>query len=252
MSALHPDPGAGQGRLHGVGVGPGDPDLVTMRAAALVQSCPVIAFFAKRGGRGLGRAVVERWMAPHTKVELPLIYPVTVEIPFQDRAYGEALADFYEECSTRIASHLSAGRDVALLCEGDPLFYGSFMHIHVRLRERFCVSICPGVTGMSGCWTAAAEPIAWGDDVLTVLPGTLSRQELAARLAATDAAVVMKLGRNFSKVKAALADAGLSARAIYVERGATSEQKIMPLLEKRDEEAPYFSMIILPGRNRRR
>jgi precorrin-2/cobalt-factor-2 C20-methyltransferase len=125
------------------------------------------------------------------------------------------------------------------------------MHIYVRLKAQFRVSICPGVTGMSGCWTAAGEPIAWGDDVLTVLPGTLPREALIDRLVTTDAAVIMKLGRNFAKVKAALAETGLLMRAIYVERGAMTDQKIMPLIEKSDDEAPYFSMIIVPGQGRR-
>jgi precorrin-2/cobalt-factor-2 C20-methyltransferase len=238
------------GRLHGVGLGPGDPDLLTIRAVATVQASPVIAFFAKRGARGHGRTIVDRWLDPE-KLELPLIYPVTLEIPFQHPDYIAALSRFYEESSALIAAHLSEGRDVALLCEGDPLFYGSFMHIYVRLKTQFRVSICPGVTGMSGCWTAAGEPIAWGDDVLTVLPGTLPRKALIDRLVTTDAAVIMKLGRNFAKVKGALAETGLLTRAIYVERGAMANQKIMPLIEKPDDEAPYFSMIIVPGQGRR-
>jgi len=240
----------GHGCLHGVGLGPGDPDLLTMRAVAIVQASPVIAFFAKKGARGHGRTIVDRWLDPE-KRELPLIYPVTIEIPFQHPDYVAALSRFYEDSSALIAAHLTDGRDVALLCEGDPLFYGSFMHIYVRLKSAFRISICPGVTGMSGCWTAAGEPIAWGDDILTVLPGTLSRDALISRLIATDAAVIMKLGRNFAKVKAALAQAGLLARAIYVERGAMADQKIMPLRDKSDDEAPYFSMIIVPGRGRR-
>lgn len=243
-------PGEGHGRLHGVGTGPGDPDLLTMRAVATVQASPVIAFFAKRGGLGHGRAIVDRWLRPD-RLELPLIYPITREIPFQHPDYRAILSRFYEDSSALIAAHLSEGRDVALLCEGDPLFYGSFMHIYVRLRARFCISICPGVTGMSGCWTAAGEPIAWGDDVLMVLPATLSREALTNRLMAADAAVIMKLGRNFAKVKAALAETGLLSRAIYVERGAMADQKILPLIEKRDDEAPYFSMIIVPGQGRR-
>lgn len=240
----------GHGCLHGVGLGPGDPDLLTIRAVAAVQASPVIAFFAKRGARGHARTIVDRWLNPE-RLELPLVYPVTLEIPFEHPDYVDALSRFYEDSSARIAAHLSDGRDVALLCEGDPLFYGSFMHIYVRLKAQFRVSICPGVTGMSGCWTAAGEPIAWGDDVLTVLPGTLSREALVSQLRATDAAVIMKVGRNFSKVKAALAETGLLARAIYVERGAMADQKIMPLSEKPDDEAPYFSMIIVPGQGRR-
>ena len=125
------------------------------------------------------------------------------------------------------------------------------MHIHIRLKDRFPVSICPGVTGMSGCWTAAGQPITWGDDILTVIPGTLPAPALARRLADTDAAVVMKLGRNFAKVREAIAQAGLTDRAIYVERGTMANEKVLRLSEKTDDEAPYFSMIIIPGQWRR-
>jgi precorrin-2/cobalt-factor-2 C20-methyltransferase len=176
---------------------------------------------------------------------------VTTEIHFGDPAYVDQLRAFYDEASERIGAHLAAGRDVALLCEGDPMFYGSFMHLYVRLRGRYDVCVCPGVTGMSGCWTAAGEPITWGDDVLTVLPGTLPQDALAARLAETDAAVIMKLGHNFPKVRAALAQAGLVERAIYVERGTMEGERIMRLADKADDEAPYFSIVLVPGRGRR-
>ncbi|PSC06689.1 precorrin-2 C(20)-methyltransferase [Alsobacter soli] len=238
------------GTLHGVGLGPGDPDLLTVKAVKAVQSAPVIAYFCKRGRRGHARTIVDSWLKPERE-ELALAYPVTVEIPFADPRYNAALSGFYAESAERIARELEAGRDVALLCEGDPLFYGSFMHLYVRLKDRFRVSIVPGVTGMSGCWTAAGAPITWGDDVLTVLPGTLPRDQLAAKLAATDAAVIMKLGRNFPKVREALAEAGLTDRAIYVERGSMAEEKVLPLRDKRDDEAPYFSMILVPGQGRR-
>ncbi|WP_460447888.1 precorrin-2 C(20)-methyltransferase [Alsobacter sp. SYSU BS001988] len=244
----HPSPSAGV--LHGVGLGPGDPELLTVKAVKAVQSSPVVAYFCKKGRRGNARTIVESWLKPGSE-ELRLVYPMTVEAPFDSPEYVASLSGFYAEASEAIAAHLAAGRDVALLCEGDPLFYGSFMHIYMRLRDRFRVSICPGVTGMSGCWTAAGAPITWGDDVLTVLPGTLSRDALVARLARTDAAVVMKIGQNFAKVRDAIAEAGLLARAIYVERGTMAEQKILPLAEKLDDEAPYFSMILVPGEGRR-
>ena len=238
------------GRLHGVGLGPGDPDLLTVKAVKAIQSAPVVAYFCKRGRRGNARTIVDPWIGKDS-IELPLVYPVTVEIPFRDQSYVTQLSAFYAEASEAIAAHLSAGRDVALLCEGDPLFYGSYMHIHIRLKDRFPVSICPGVTGMSGCWTAAGQPITWGDDVLTVIPGTLPAPALARRLADTDAAVVMKLGSNFAKVRDAIAQAGLTDRAIYVERGTMANEKVLRLSEKTDDEAPYFSMIIVPGQGRR-
>jgi precorrin-2/cobalt-factor-2 C20-methyltransferase len=239
-----------RGQLHGVGLGPGDPELVTLKAVRLIGEAQVVAYFAKDGRPSNARRIAQRWIRPEM-TELALAFPVTTEIPFDQPAYACELRPFYDKAASELASHLRQGRDVALICEGDPLFYGSFMHIHARLKDRFAVSICAGITGMSGCWAAAQAPMSWGDDVLTVLPGTLPRDELARRLAATDAAVVMKLGRNLPKVRAALADAGLAQRAIYVERGTTLEQRVLRLADKHDDEAPYFALILVPGEGRR-
>jgi len=238
------------GRLYGIGLGPGDPELVTVKAARLIGECPVVAYFAKAGRRGNARVIADRWI-PASAEELPLYYPVTTEIPVDHPDYNAALAAFYEASASLLARHLAEGRDVALLAEGDPLFYGSFMHLFIRLREAHAVEIVPGVTGMAGCSAAAAAPMTWGDDVLTVLPGTLPLADLAARLKASDAAVVMKLGRNFAKVRAAFAEAGLLERAIYVERGTMAGERVMPLAEKVEGPAPYFSLALLPGQGRR-
>ena len=238
------------GRLLGVGLGPGDPELLTVKAVRALAAAPVVSYFAKAGRRGHARTIADPWI-PAGVAEEPLHYPMTVEIPFDHPDYVAALSGFYAAAAERLAAHLAAGRDVALLCEGDPLFYGSFMHLYIRLRERFACTVVPGVTGMSGCWTAAGEPMTWGDDVLTVVPGTLAAGPLAARLAAADAAVVMKLGRNLPKVRAALAAAGLLERALYVERGTMAAEVVMRLADKPDDLAPYFAMVLVPGRGRR-
>ena len=239
-----------KGRLYGVGLGPGDPELVTLKSMKVLQSAPVVAWFAKRGKKGHARTIADG-LIPQNAIELPLVYPVTTEIPHTDPDYNRQLAAFYDEASATLAGHLSAGRDVALLCEGDPLFYGSFMHPYIRLKDRFDVTICPGITGMSGCWTATGIPVTWGDDVLSVVPGTLPRDELKKRLALADAVVVMKLGKNFQKVRDLLEEEGLLSRAFYVERGTMAGEIIMPLSDKTDGQAPYFSMIIVPGEGRR-
>ena len=239
-----------KGKLIGVGLGPGDPELLTVKAVETIRSSPVIAFFAKAGRRGNARSIADRWI-PEGRIELPLYYPMTTESRFDSPVYATALRAFYEEATTALANHLGQGRDVALLAEGDPLFYGSFMHLYVRLRERFETTIVPGVTGMAGCWGAAGAPIAWGDDVMTVLPGTLPENELVARLANTHAAVVLKLGSNFAKARAAIVKAGLCERAIYVERGTMSGETVMKLADKTDDSAPYFSLILIPGEGRR-
>jgi len=238
------------GRLYGVGIGPGDPELLTVKATRVIAAAPVVAFFAKAGRRGNARAIVDCWLKP-SHVELPLFYPMTDESHFDDPPYREALARFYKECTIAIAAHLEAGRDVALLSEGDPLLYGSFMHLFIRLRERFAVSIVPGVSSICGAWGVAGAPMAWGDDALVVLPATLPLAELIRRLALADAAVIMKIGRNFARAKEALVAAGMAERAIYVERATMPGEVVAPLSEKQGDAAPYFSLILAPGRGRR-
>ena len=239
-----------EGRLYGVGIGPGDPELLTVKAVRVIAEAPVVAFFAKAGRRGNARGIVDGWIKP-AHVELPLYYPMTTESHFGDPPYREALANFYEESAAAIAAHLEAGRDVALLSEGDPLFYGSFMHLYIRLRERFKVTIVPGVSSICGAWGAAGTAMTWGDDALVILPATMPLEELIRRLAQADAAVIMKLGRNFARARAALLKCGMAGRAIYVERATMANEAVMPLADKCDESAPYFSMILVPGQGRR-
>lgn len=238
------------GRLYGIGLGPGDPELLTLKALRLIQAAPVVSYFAKEGRRGNARTIVDQWMTGAAE-EIPLYYPMTTEHAFDSPVYVSVLAAFYEDAVASLSAHLDAGRDVALLAEGDPLFYGSFMHLYVRLRARYPVTLVPGVTGMTGCWSVAGEPMTWGDDTMSVLPGTLPHAGLVEKLRATDAAVIMKLGRNFAKVRAAVDEAGLLGRAIYVERGTMADELVMPLAEKIDGKAPYFSLILIPGQGRR-
>ncbi len=238
------------GTLFGVGMGPGDPDYLTLRALRVLEAAPLIAHFAKKGARGNARTIADAVVSDPAR-ELALIYPCTTELASDHPDYKAAISSFYDTSAERLASELSTGRDVAVLCEGDPFFYGSFMHLWRRLEPRFRTEVVPGITGMSACWARAGAPITWGDDVLTVLPGTLNATDLTRRLEATDAAVVMKLGRHLAKVRAALREAGLLDRAIYVERGTMRDQRICRLAEKVDDDAPYFSMVLVPGLGRR-
>jgi precorrin-2/cobalt-factor-2 C20-methyltransferase len=239
-----------EGCLIGIGLGPGDPELLTVKALRLLRESPVVAYFAKAGRRGNARGIVDWWLTPKHE-ELPLYYPVTTEIHFTEPDYSAALKAFYEESAERVAVHLREGRDVALLSEGDPLFYGSFMHLYARLKPRFATSVVPGVTGMCGAWSAAGLAMTWGDDVLVVAPGTLAREDLIQRLRGADGAVIMKIGRNLGKVRAALDVCGLLDRAIYVERATMSGEVVIPLIEKLDDVAPYFAMVLVPGEGRR-
>jgi precorrin-2/cobalt-factor-2 C20-methyltransferase len=234
------------GRLIGVGVGPGDPELLTLKALRTLRYADVVAHFAKAGRASNARAVVAQHLRAGIE-ELPLHYPVTTEHPPAGAAYRDSIRDFYDACAATLAARLDAGSVVAVISEGDPLFYGSYMHLHVRLQAHYPTEIIPGVSGMSGCWSAVGSPIAQGDDVFTVLPGTLPQNELERRLADADAAVVMKLGRHLAKVRRALDRAGLLARAIYVERGTTADAVTMRLADKVDDDAPYFAIVLVPG-----
>ncbi len=242
--------GTAKGTFHGVGLGPGDPDLLTVKAVRLVEEAGLLTYFAKKGRRGNARTIVDKWV-PKGKPELPLWYPMTTESHFGDDVYVEALRAFYERSVEAIADVLDMGKDVVLVCEGDPMFYGSFMHLYVRLKDRYPTKITPGVTGMAGCWAAAGLPMTWGDDQLSVLPGTLDEDALVERLKTTDAAVIMKLGTNFPKVCKAIERAGLMHRATYVERGTMPGEHVAPLRDKTDAPAPYFSLILIPGEGRR-
>ena len=239
-----------KGTFHGVGLGPGDPDLLTVQAVKLVESAGLLTYFAKKGRRGNARAIVDKWV-PEGMAELPLYYPMTTESHFGEDVYVTSLRAFYEESVATIAAVLDEGRDVVLVCEGDPMFYWSFMHLHVRLKDRYPTAVTPGVTGMAGCWAAAGLPMTWGDDQLSVIAGTMEEDDLVRRLEATDAAVIMKLGTNFAKVRRAIARAGLTDRATYVERGTMAGEKIEALADQVGDEAPYFSLILVPGAGRR-
>jgi len=234
------------GKLLGVGVGPGDPELMTLKAMRALGEADVIAHFAKVGNASHSRAIVAQHLRPGV-IELPLHYPVTTELPKTSAGYRDAIAAFYDAAVETIAAHLEAGRVVAVICEGDPLFYGSYMHLHTRLALRFAAEIVAGVTGMSGCWSAAGMPIAQGDDVFTVLPATLPEAELTRRLADADAAVVMKVGRHLPKLRRALDRSGRLPRALYVERGTMADAKVIPLAAKIDDDAPYFAVVLVPG-----
>ena len=234
-----------------VGVGPGDPELMTLKAARIIAACPVVAFFAKHGWPGHAQGIAAAHISAGAE-RLRFEYPYTTEVGVDDPRYLTAMAAFYERSAQAIDQRLRAGSDVALLCEGDPFFYGSSMYLFDRLHAAHAFEVVPGVSGMSGCWTRAHLPMTHGDDVLTVLPGTLDAASLAARLVGCDAAVIMKVGRNLPKIRVALEVAGLLDRAVYVERGTMADERIVPLAQLTAARAPYFAMVLVPGRQRAR
>ncbi len=239
------------GTLYSVGVGPGDPELLTLKAARILGAAPAHAFFAKRGRPSHAHAIAASHLRPGAEL-LRFEYPFTTEIAVTDPRYAPGMAAFYRAAAASMASRLDAGVSVALLCEGDPFFYGSAMYVFDHLRTRYPHEVVPGVTGMSGAWARADMPMTHGDDILTVLPGTLPAATLLARLRDTDAAVIMKVGRNLPKIRAALAEAGRAGHALYVERGTMPDERIAPLESVPDGPAPYFSLVLVPGRQRPR
>ena len=238
------------GKIICAGLGPGDPDLMSVKADRAIRAAGHIAYFRKKGRAGQARRIVEGLLAPGV-IEHAMEYPVTTEIAFDSPDYNEALATFYDAWTGRLAALAAAGEDIVVLCEGDPFFYGSFMHLFTRLKDRAAMEVIPGITGMSGCWTACGIPMAWGDDVTTVLAGTLPEAVLAHHMREAHALVVMKLGRNLARVRRALEAAGRSDDAWIVERGTMPGEKIMKLSEAGDIELPYFSLLLVQGRGRR-
>lgn len=223
------------GTLRGIGVGPGDPELLTLKAVRLIREAAVLAFPAPEGGESFARAIAAAHIRPGCP-ELRLDVPMTP-------ARGPAQAA-YARGAERIAAELAAGRDVAVLCEGDPLFYGSFMYLMARLAPRFAVEVVPGVTSLTAAAAALARPLAAREGALSVLPGTLPEEVLRDRLAGAEAAAILKVGRHLPKIRAAIEALGLTDRAAYVERASLPGERAMPLSEA-PAEAPYFSMILV-------
>ncbi|MFF0456614.1 precorrin-2 C(20)-methyltransferase [Nocardia africana] len=238
--------GVAPGKLWGVGLGPGDPELVTVKAARIIESADVIAFHSARHGRSISRSIAAPYMRPG-QLEEHLVYPVTTETTDHPGGYQGAIDEFYERAADLLAGHLAAGRTVALLAAGDPLFYSSYMHMHRRLADRFPAEIIPGITSVSAASAALGTPLVEGEQVLTVLPGTMPPDQLAERLADADAAAIMKLGRTYPGVRQALSKAGRLDDAYYVERASTGRQRILRAADVSDADVPYFAITVVPG-----
>ncbi len=242
------EPGT-QGKVICAGLGPGDPDLMSVKSDRLVRAARHVAYFRKPGRRGMARQIVEGMLRADV-TEYPMEYPVTTELPFDSPAYIAQLAEFYDVWANRLVA-MALSEDVVVLCEGDPFLYGSFQHLWTRLQGRVPVEVVAGIPGMVGCWNRAGLPMTWGDDILTVLAGTLDEAELQAQMAASDALVIMKTGRNLPKVARALAAAGRLADAVLVERGTMTGERIRPLAGIGAADCPYFAIVLVPGKGRR-
>jgi precorrin-2 C20-methyltransferase/precorrin-3B C17-methyltransferase len=235
------------GVLYGVGLGPGDPELVTVKAARLIGTADVVAYHSARHGRSIARSIAVPYLRGD-QIEEQLVYPVTTETTDHPGGYQAAIEEFYEQAAARLMAHLAQGRDVVLLAEGDPLFYSSYMHMHKRISGRFRTEVVPGITSVSAASAALAMPLVEGNDVLTVLPGTLGREELARRLSGTGAAAIMKISRSYADVREALKESRRLSQAYYVERASGgAEQLIEPAGDVDPSAVPYMSIIVVPG-----
>jgi len=237
------------GRIICCGLGPGNPDLMSVRADREIRAATLVAYFRKKGRPGQARRIVEGMLANDVR-EYPMEYPVTTELAFDSEEYVRALAGFYDEWADRL-EELAREGDVVVLCEGDPFFYGSFMHLYTRLQGRAEIDVIAGIPGMAGCWNAVGQAIALGDDVMTVLMGTLSEAELARRVQNSDALVIMKTGRNLGKIRRALAAAGRLGEAWLIEHGTMPGERIVRLGEVDAADCPYFAIVLVHGRGRR-
>jgi precorrin-2/cobalt-factor-2 C20-methyltransferase len=228
------------GTLYGLGVGPGDPELITLKALRILKSVPVLAWPAPLEGESLARSIA----APHLDghhIEIAIRMPMDVKrFPAQQ---------VYDDAAQTIAAHLQAGRDVAVLCEGDPFFYGSFMYLFGRLSDRFPVEVVPGVSSLMATAAATGAPLAARNDVLTILPAPLDEDVLIRRLEEIDAAAIIKIGRHLPKLRRALEVTGLMDQARYIGHATMGDrQTVCALSDYPHETAPYFSMVLVHRR----
>jgi precorrin-2/cobalt-factor-2 C20-methyltransferase len=230
---------AARGRLFGLGVGPGDPELLTLKALRLLRGVQVIAYAAPEHGDSFARAIVASWIEGHQR-------EIVIRFPMRP---GPPPIAIYDAAAAALAGELDCGHDVALLCQGDPFFYGSFINLFTRLADRYRIEIVPGVSSLTACAAAAALPLVSRDETLAVIPATMDEAELARRLGDADVAAIVKLGRHVAKVRRVLDRLGLIDGAIYIEHATLADQRVAPLACIAPEEAPYFSMALV-RRNR--
>ncbi|GHA56242.1 precorrin-2 C(20)-methyltransferase [Amylibacter ulvae] len=227
------------GKLYGVGLGPGDPELMTLKAYRLIQNADVIAYPTLEGGESFARAIAAAAL-PDGVEEIAIHVPMSVKREPAQAAYDTGAA--------QIAVALDVGKSVVVLCEGDPFFYGSFMYLFSRLSDRYETEVVAGVTSVTACAAAMQKPLTARNEVLTIIPGPISADDLHARVRGAEAVAIMKVGRHLPKIKKVLADLNLTQHAVYVERATLPVEKVLPLADA-PEPAPYFSMILVTKGN---
>lgn len=235
-----------KGKIYGVGVGPGDPELITIKGLKAIEEADIIAFHQARDKKSNAFKIAECWIKQH-QILLPLIYPITTEILPKYLNYDDILSQFYQDIIKKLETHLIQGKTIAVLAEGDPLFYSSFMYIHDRLAAKFKTIIIPGITSISGASAALAAPLCYRNETFSVLSAVLSENELQEKLSQKGAFAIMKLGRNIDKVIKVLKQTQLFDKALYIERATMADEKIISLSQVDSKNSPYFSLILIPG-----
>jgi precorrin-2/cobalt-factor-2 C20-methyltransferase len=238
------------GIIYGVGVGPGDPELISLKAYNLLKKAKHIAYFKKKDKEGISYKIIKEYLRKDV-LEIKMNYPITTEISFLSSQYKKTLSQFYDNCCNEILTISNQNKDLVIICEGDPFFYGSFMHIYTRLLNKSIIKVIPGITGMSAAWTASKFPITWGDDVLTVIMGTMTEIEIVKRIKKNDAIVIMKIGKNYGKICKVLKFLNLFNDAFLVENASMSNERVRKLTDVHELRLPYFSIILLHGTGRR-
>lgn len=228
------------GRLYGLGIGPGDPELLTLKSHRILTSVPVIAYPISEQGKSVARAIVSEFI-PNTCIELPLQFPFSIDRSAQPD---------YDRAAEQISQYLISGKNVAVLCEGEPMLYGTFMYLFDRLSGKFTIEIIPGISSITASAAMLGVPMTYRNDILTIIPATLDEETLRDRLTITDAAVIIKLGRHFAKVRTILTEFGLLNRSHYIERSTQPQQKIIPISEVDPATVPYWSLIVVPSKTR--
>ena len=237
------------GKVICAGLGPGDPELMSVKSDRMIRGAKHLAYFRKKGRAGQARTIVKDMLRDDV-IEYPMEYPVTTELHFSSDEYKQLMIDFYAEWADKLDT-LARDHEVVVLCEGDPFFYGSFMHLHTRLQGRAEVEVLPAIPGMVGCWNALDTPFTWGDDVMTVLMATLPEDDLVSHMSRADALVIMKTGRNLPTVRSALAATGRLDDAWLVEKGTMPGQRVAKLVDVDDADCPYFAIVLVHGQGRR-
>ncbi|RCL02651.1 MAG: precorrin-2/cobalt-factor-2 C20-methyltransferase [Candidatus Tokpelaia sp. JSC188] len=235
-----------RGKLYGIGVGPGDPELITLKALKALAKTNIVAFHQAEGKKSNALTIAECWIKRHQQL-LPFVYPTTTEILSPHENYEFILADFYEKISKELRYYLDNGKTIAILAEGDPLFYSSFMYIYNRIGNEYETEVIPGITSVSASASALGVPLCYRNQTFTVLSGVLDQLTLEKRLAVGEAFAIIKLGRNLDKVRTAIYNAGLIKRALYIERATMASERIISLCAAATESSPYFSLVLIPG-----